>query len=223
MTRPTHTATRADIQRDGRLVLRIAKLFCKLELPGEGIEIAQDRPTLVCGNHRSLFDVFCAAAFCATTGLSCRFLVQATFFDNAITGRWLRRIGCIPLNSKTKDAAFADAMASMENGELIGIMPEGRLVPAHERLPQVGPARPGASELATAAGAYLRPIAFHNTEKVWPRGKWPRFHRKRPRVTMLLSDEHVVPTNDPQADMDRVMALLTEMLDGLDASDPTRK
>lgn len=221
MTRPTPTATQADIQRDGRLVLRLAKLFCTLDLPGEGLEIAQDRPTLVCGNHRSLFDVFCAAAFCATTNLGCRFLVQATFFDNAITGRWLRRIGCIPLNTETKEAAFAEARASLESGQLIGIMPEGRLVPAHERLPQVGPARPGASELATLAGAYLRPIAFHNTEKVWPRGKWPRFRWRRPHVTMQLSDVHIVPTNDPQADMDKVMGVLTEMLDRLDAANPS--
>lgn len=198
-------------------------MLCTFDLPPEGLAIAQDRPTIVCGNHRSLFDVFCAAAFCASTNLGCRFLVQATFFESAIMGRWLRRIGCIPLNAKTKDAAFAEAIASLDNGELIGIMPEGRLVPAHERDPQVGPARPGGSELAASAGAYLRPIAFHNTEKVWPRGKWPRLQLRRPHVTMKLSDEHIEPTDDPQADMDRIMAIITDMLDELDELDRNRR
>lgn len=221
MVQPTPTATAASIQRDGRLVIRMLKLFCKVNLP-EHLEFDADRPTLACGNHRSLLDVFMSAAFCAAAGVSCRFLVNAKYFSSPLAGRWLRRIGCIPLNAETKEEAFRDATASLARGELIGIMPEGRLVPAKDRVDhQVGRARPGASELASEAGALLRPICFHNTARVWPRDKWPIPRLwKRPTVTMVLSDEVFEPTDDPQADMDKVMAHLSKMMDDLDAVDP---
>ncbi len=221
MAQPTPTATIKNIQRDGRLVIRLSKLFCKLDLP-EHLEFNADRPTLACGNHRSLFDVFLSAAFCASADVGCRFLVNAKYFSNPVAGRWLRRIGCIPLNAETKEEAFREAIRSLDRHELIGIMPEGRLVPAKDRVDhQVGRARPGAAELANEAGALLRPIVFHNSGRVWPRGKWPIPRLwKRPTVTMKLGDVEFEPTNDPQADMDKVMAELSRMLDELDAVDP---
>ena len=221
MAQPTPTATIKSIQRDGRLVIRLSKLFCKLDLP-KHLEFDPDRPTLACGNHRSLFDVFMSAAFCASANVGCRFLVNAKYFSNPIAGRWLRRIGCIPLNADTKEEAFREATESLHRMELIGIMPEGRLVPAKDRVDhQVGRARPGAAELANEAGALLRPIVFHNTGRVWPRGKWPIPRLwKRPTVTMVLSDTVFEPSDDPQADMDKVMAELSKMMDELDAVDP---
>lgn len=218
---PTPTATQKAIQRDGRIAMRVMRLFCKPDLPNS-IRLHDGRPVLACGNHQSLLDVFLAAAFCNTTGVSCRFLVQARYFDNPILGRWLRRIGCIPLNSKTKVSAFAEARAALERGELVGIMPEGRLTPPDERRPQVGPGRPGASELARSVNAWMRPICFHNTGTVWPRDKWPRPRLRRPTVTMRLSDTHFEPTDDPQGDVDQVMAALTEMLADLDAKSNKR-
>lgn len=220
MVQPTPTATDKAIKRDGRIVIALMSLFCKLDFP-QSIDIRDDRPTLACANHRSLLDVFCAAAFCTSADVSCRFLVSAKYFENKITGRWLRRIGCIPLSAENKEEAFAEAKASLERGELIGIMPEGRLMTAKYRNPQVGPARPGASELARAANAYMRPIVFHNAETVWPKGRPPRLRLRRPTVTLILSDEHFEPTDDPQADVDQVMAALAAMLDDLDALDAT--
>ena len=209
------TATQKAIQRDGRIAIWVMRLFCKLDLP-DGIRLHDGRPVLACGNHQSLLDVFCAAAFCASTGVSCRFLVQARYFKNPILGRWLRRIGCIPLNSKTKRSAFVEARAALERGELVGIMPEGRLTPPSERTPQVGPARPGAAELAGSVNAWMRPICFHNTGTVWPRDKWPRPRLRRPTVTLRLGDAHFESTDDAQADIDQVMAALTDMLTELD-------
>ncbi|MEM7093966.1 MAG: lysophospholipid acyltransferase family protein [Actinomycetota bacterium] len=219
MVQPTPTATADAIRRDGKLTVRLFSLCCRFDLP-ESIDLREDRPTLACGNHRSLLDVFASAAFCYRAGVSCRFLVNAKYFENKIAGRWLRRIGCIPLNADTKEAAFREAKESLANFELIGIMPEGRLVPERDRVDhQVGRARPGASELANEAGAWLRPIVFHNTGRVWPRGKLPIPRPfRRPVVTMHLADFHVEPTDDPQADMDKVMAHLSTLLDELDAA-----
>ena len=223
MAQPTPIEAADAIQRDGRLLTWLMKPFCKLDLP-DHIEVREDRPTIVFANHRSLLDVFTTATFCYSAKTSCRVFVQAAYFKSPIMGRWLRRIGAIPLNRDTRDEAFAEAKRSLKNHELIGVMPEGRLIPPEEWDPQVGKARPGAAELANDMDAWMRAIVFHNTQKVWPRGSWPRPRFwNRPVVTMRLDEQHFPVTGDPQADVDRIMERLTQMLDELDAIDAARK
>lgn len=225
MRPPTPTKTAAAIQRDGRISIRLMRLFARLELPDQVPVHDDGRPTLAAANHRSLLDVFCAAALCASANVSCRFLVQARYFDQPLIGRWLRRIGCIPLNNKTKQAAFDTAIESLRAGELVGIMPEGRLVPSEER-DQVGRARPGVGELVAQTNAWIRPVVFHNTEVVWPRDGWPRPRLRRPTVTLELGppiDVAALAAENPQAAADEIMAALAEELDRLDAIDRSRR
>lgn len=217
MIEPTPTATAAQIQRDGRLVMRLIKIIAKVDLP-EVIEVMPDRPTILAGNHRSLLDVFASAAVVANAGVSCRLLVQARYFDNKLAGRWLRRIGCIALNADTRDQAFAEAIAALERGELVGIMPEGRLVAPDQRDPQTGPGRPGVSELALLANARVQPIVFYNTDLAWPRGRWPRLSLRRPTVVLRLGDSFDLPSADHDENAKFIMEELTKMLDELDGT-----
>lgn len=221
MQRPTSTPQEEQIKRDGRLLIRLMKLIAVVRLPDE-VLVQGDRPTLAAGNHRSLLDIFCAAACCASADVSCRFLVQASYFKNPLAGRWLRRIGCIPLNSETKEAAFEEAAAALERGELIGIMPEGRLVKPEERDPQTGPAHLGIAELAERTNARIRPVVFHHTDLAWPRGGKPRLSMRRPVVTVEIRNEDLeLPDASYREQADHVMAYLTERLDALDADEST--
>lgn len=146
-------------------------------------------------------------------------MVNARYFNNGLSGRWLRRIGCIPLDASTKDAAFAEARAALARGELVGIMPEGRLTKLEDRKPQVGTARPGVAELARETGAVVRPIVFHQTGVAWPRGKWPKLRLwRRPVVTMQFGDAVEFTGSDDQENADLVMAALTDILNQLDAN-----
>lgn len=216
MARPTPTAFERQQQKDGRLARALFGRITAIELP-ESLEFSGDRPTILAGNHQSLLDVFMAAAACHNCDASARFLVQASYFDKFGIGHWLKRIGCIPLNSKTKEAAFIEALAALERREVVGIMPEGRLVPPDERTPQTGPGRPGVVELARDSGAEVRPIAFHNTGMVWPRGKWPRRVRPKPKVTLKVGEPIELIHDDDQANADLIMAAVSAMLDDLDA------
>ncbi len=217
---PTPTATAAKMQRDGRIALRLMRVIAVVRLP-DAIEVADDRPTLAAGNHRSLLDIFCSAAVCANANVSCRLMVQAKYFDKRLLGRWLLRIGCIPLSGDTKDAAFAEARAALERGELVGIMPEGRLIKPEDRAPQTGVARPGVSELAVATNAVIQPIVFHHTDVAWPRNKWPRFRLRRPVVTIALGPPFELPYDDHQRNADFIMANLATTLDRLDTNTTT--
>jgi len=193
------------------------KLVADIRMP-DSIETDPDRPSIAAGNHQSLLDVFCAAAFCHIVGVSCRFLVNARYFEQKLAGRWLRRIGCIPLNSETKEQAFKEAMASLENHELIGIMPEGRLTKPEERTPQVGPFFPGVAELARLSGAVVRPITFHQTGLAWPRAKWPKLRlRNRPIVTMRLGDPIDLHGSTDAENAKLIEDSVSAMLDVLDA------
>jgi 1-acyl-sn-glycerol-3-phosphate acyltransferase len=215
---PTPTATATAIQKDGKWVRRLMALVADVRMQ-DSLEVDPDQPTIAAGNHQSLLDVFMAAAFCHSTGVSCRFLVNARYFEQKGVGRWLRRIGCIPLNSETKEQAFVDALASLNNHELIGIMPEGRLSKPEERAPQVGPFRPGVAELAREAGAVVRPITFHQSGLAWPRGKWPklRLPKNRPVVTMRLGGPVTLDGANDLENAKLIEAAVTELLHELDS------
>jgi len=219
---PTPTAAERELQKDGKLLLKLMKAVAIVRLP-DGLEVDPERPTLAAGNHQSLLDVFLAAAFCYSTNVSCRFLVQSRYFEGKIGGRWLRRMGCIPLSSDTKEAAFDDALASLGRLELVGIMPEGRLTKPEERDPQVGPFRPGVAELARRSNAIVRPITFHRTGLAWPRGKWPKIRlRGRPVVTMRLGGPIDLHGETDQENAKLIEMAVTELLEQLDAEADAR-
>lgn len=213
---PTPTAAARELQKDGRLIVQMMKAVAIVRLP-DHIEVDPDRPTIAAGNHQSLLDVFLSTAFCHSANTSCRLMVQARYFEPRIAGRWLRRLGCIPLNSETKDEAFAEALASLKNHELVGIMPEGRLTKPSERTPQVGTFRAGVAELARESNAIVRPIAFHRTGRAWPRGKWPKLRmRNRPVVTMVLGDPVDLHGSDDLENAKLIEDAMTQLLTDLD-------
>jgi len=212
----TPTAAEKQIQRYGRLLTFLMKAVAVVRIDTD-FEIDPVRPTLVAGNHQSLLDVFMAAAFCYQTNLSCRFLVQARYFENKLAGRWLRRIGCIPLSAQNKDEAFSEILAALERGEIIGIMPEGRLTKPEKRRPQVGPFRVGVAEIARESGASVRPITFHRSGLAWPRDKWPKIRfRNRPIVTMRLQDEVELTGKTDRENAKLIEIAVSDALDKLD-------
>jgi len=215
-TPPTPTAAAAKIQRDGRLITWMMKSVAVVRIQ-DHIDVDPSRPTLVAGNHQSLLDVFMSAAFCYQANVSCRLLVQSRYFENRIAGRWLRRIGCIPLSAENKDEAFAEVQAALARGELVGIMPEGRLTKPEERSPQVGQFRPGVAELARLSGAVVRPITFHRSGLAWPRAKWPKVRvRNRPIVTMRFGEPVELTGADDHQNAKLIEDALTAMLTDLD-------
>ena len=214
---PNPIAADREIKRDGKILQKLIKVVADVRMP-DGIEVDGDRPTIAAGNHQSLLDIFLATIFCHATGVSCRFMVNAKYFEGKLAGRWLRRIGCIPLNTRTKVAGFAEGKKSLANHELIGIMPEGRLTKPEDRRPQVGTFRPGVAELARESGAVVRPITFHNSGLAWPRGKWPKVRlRNRPIVTMRLGDPIDLTGATDKENAKLIENAVTELLTEVDA------
>ena len=214
---PTPIAAEKQIQKDGKTLTFLMKAVAVVRIQSH-IDVDPDRPTIIAGNHQSLLDIFMSAAFCHQANVSCRLLVQARYFDNKLAGRWLRRIGCIPISPDNKEEAFAEVRAALERLELVGIMPEGRLTKPEERDPQVGPFRSGVAELARETGAIVRPITFHRTGLAWPRAKWPKIRfRNRPIVTMRVGDSIELTGADDLENAKLIEDAMTETLNVLDA------
>ena len=189
----------------GRLSSRLIQPFARLDSPSS-IQLVNDRPILFAGNHRSLFDVFATLAVLRTFDVSSRILIRADLVDSGATGVVLRRLGSIATSRNNRQEAEDEAVAALEQGHTVSVMPEGRLVPPDERVETgVGPGRPGLSRIARRSGAVVVPVAFVGTDLVWPRGGVPRLQRPRPTVKIRFGAPMEVVGEDDQANVDAIM------------------
>lgn len=196
----------------GRVCTRLARPFARLDLPDE-IELAADRPTLFAGNHRSFFDVVATLATFAKFGLSSRILIRADLVDSGLSGAILRRVGSIPTSRTNREQAEDQAVRALGRGQLVSMMPEGRLVPAADRaLTGVGTARPGLSRIARRAGAVVMPVAFVGTDIAWPRGSLPRPRLTPPTVRVRLGQPVEMEHDDDQVNVDHFMDRLAMLI-----------
>lgn len=197
--------------RAGKTFAELAKIGSVLDLPDE-LNLPTGRPLLFAGNHRSLFDLLPSMAIFAKFDLSCRILIRADLMEKGPLASFLNGIGCVPASKKLRAESEATATAALSDGQLVCLMPEGRIVKPEELVNGVGPARPGVSRIACAANALVIPVAFAGTEKVWPRGSKPKLQRPRPKVTLRLGDPIDFGTEDHEANAATVMSALADLL-----------
>ena len=199
--------------RHGAHMRRLLDGICDFRVP-DGLALEEDRPIVFAANHRSFLDVVVGGALFTHLGLSCRFQVQARMFSRPVIGPWLTKLGCIPTNREVREQAEATSVATLEAGHTIAIMPEGRLVPAHERPDGVSAGRPGLSRIVRQTGALVVPVSCHGTDRVWPRGrpvpKTGLFVRHR--VTVDLGSPLEFTSDDHQTNVDMVMRTVAVML-----------
>jgi 1-acyl-sn-glycerol-3-phosphate acyltransferase len=108
-------------------------------------------PKIVAINHPTTSDPF---VILPVFPEPVRVLIIASCFGLPLFGEYLRAAGHIPVLVKDGRAALDEARRRLDNGETVGIFPEGVLSPA------VGLGRPrtGAARLAIATGAPVLPV-----------------------------------------------------------------
>lgn len=201
----------------GQWCTRLSAPLAKLDLP-DTLRVPTNRPVLFAGNHRSFFDVVATLAIFARFDVSSRILIRADLVDSGFSGTLLRRLGSISTSAANRQEAEDIAVESLTSGQTVSMMPEGRLVARDEWLDNgVGSARPGLSRIARRAGASVVPVAFVGTDKVWPRGKPPKLHRRRPTVMIRLGEPVEMVGDDDQANTDEFMGRLGALVKKLEA------
>ena len=171
-----------------------------------------DEPVIFAGNHRSMADLFMAAASFSSWGWPIRPLVAGSYFDRRGIGGLLHRLRCIPVHGTE---ALDIATEVMADGWSVAIMPEGRVVPEAEwAATGVGTARPGIGRLALTTGRPVVAVGASGTEHLWPRGR--NFPHIRPwrRFPLALRCEvlGVMEADEPRFALQEIMAAIARCL-----------
>lgn len=128
-------------------------------------------------NHRSLLDIPVAGM---PTKRKVWFMAKDELFRSKISAAVLGRLGGFPVRRGKPDRApLVRALQLLNDGEIVGIFPEGTRRPGarFERLEE------GFAYVALKSGAPIIPVAIIGTEDVFPRDrKLPRLAKIRVRV-----------------------------------------
>lgn len=117
--------------------------------------IPKEGPAVLAGNHTHIFDPACPAV---STKRQVHFLAKEFLFEYPIVGPLFEKVGCIKvLKDKHNDDALADAIKELENGEVIGIFPEGKVKTEDTILNRF---RYGAVKMAKKVGCLIVPFAI---------------------------------------------------------------
>ena len=130
-----------------------------------------------------------------------RFLVAAEFFEKTFFGWVLRTFDQIPIRRGAGDAHALDrALASLHDGALLAIAPEGGVNPdARGDLQRI---RSGVARLALPTGVPIIPVGVWGSQEHWPRTGiiWRRLWR-RPRLAIVFGPP-ILPDGEANVDAD---------------------
>jgi putative phosphoserine phosphatase/1-acylglycerol-3-phosphate O-acyltransferase len=189
--------------------------YARFEISGTEHVPAQG-PAILCGNHRSYFDVAAMSLMIARTGRPVRFLGKKEVFDAPVVGQIAAAMGGIRVDRGTgSDEPLQAAADALAGGEIVSMMPQGTIPrgPAFFDPKLVG--RWGAARLAQMTGAPVIPVGLWGTEKVWPRSS------RLPNVLNLADPPLVQVTVGPavelkhrslDADTKRIMKAISALL-----------
>lgn len=202
-----------------RLLLELARPafipFARFDIAGAE-KIPTDGPAIVCGNHRSYFDVFAMAVTVARTGRAVRFLGKKEVFDAPIIGQLASALGGIRVDRGTgSDEPLLAATDALKAGEVVAIMPEGTIPRGPAFFDPVLKGRWGAARLAMVTKAPIVPVGLWGTEKVWPRAsRLPNVLNvtNPPLVRIRVGDPFVVRNKTPDPATKKIMREIMGLL-----------
>ena len=170
----------------------------------EGVErIPAEGPVLLASNHLSYFDPIAVANLTDLAGRRVRFLAKSELFENRVLAAALRRMGQIPVERGTGDAAALDAAAgALGMGRCVHVFPEGTI--SDDLDPMAG--KTGLARLAKAAGVDVITVGLWGTQRVIP-PEGRKAERFRTPITMVVGETIPVgPAANPRETTDRIMA-----------------
>lgn len=144
-------------------------------------------PAIVVSNHTSSLDPHLIQACCPRL---IAWMMAKEYFELPIVEGILTRIGIIPVTRSGRDmAAMRSAMRALENGQLLGIFPEGKIADTPELLPF----QTGVALMAMKTGVPVYPVYLDGTQ----RGKSVvRAFLQSQRARVIFGDQVVFDRRD---------------------------
>jgi 1-acyl-sn-glycerol-3-phosphate acyltransferase len=148
-----------------RIVWWLFRILFSLEY--SGIENVPARgKAIVAGNHPSYLDPVLVGL---PIDRPIRFMAWDALFKVPILGRVIRAFGAFPVDiTRGKgERAFQQALHILEEGEILGIFPEGQ----RSESGLMGELRMGTARLAIESGASIIPVTIGGASRAWPKWK----------------------------------------------------
>ncbi len=145
-----------------RIFLVVAAPLFRLKVEGRE-RIPREGPAVLIAAHRSWLDPPMLGAACPRP---VRFLILERVYHWRPALRWFyKKMRALPVSpgSEGSLASLRTALKHLEEGELIGVFPEGRVVTDGPRH-----AYPGAALLAVRSGAPVIPVEIEGSDRAWP-------------------------------------------------------
>jgi 1-acyl-sn-glycerol-3-phosphate acyltransferase len=101
-------------------------------------------------------------------GRRARFLATARAFEHPIAGPLLRAMRHVPVERTAGTPSYAQAVARLRAGEIIGVFPEGQV-----HRDDVGPLKTGAVRMAREAHVPLIPVVVWGGQQILTKGHRP--------------------------------------------------
>jgi len=181
------------------LLRPLAMRLYRVQVRGSG-RIPSTGPVVLAANHESILDgLFLALA----TRRQVRFMAKVELYRIPGLKQVLDGVGAFPVDRQADEGrAVSRGVALLEQGEAVGIFPQGTCLPYRSR-----PFRRGAARLALIAGATLVPVALVDTEKAMRPGS---VRLGLPRVTILVGEPIEVERREPTPDAERMLMMQLE-------------
>jgi 1-acyl-sn-glycerol-3-phosphate acyltransferase len=156
-------------------------------------------PVILAANHESILDgLFLALA----TRRQVRFMAKKELYRIPLLKQLLEGVGAFPVDRQADEGrAVRRGVELLEQGQVVGIFPQGTCLPYRSR-----PFRRGAARLALASGAPIVPVALVHTERALRPGK---LRIGFPRVPILIGEP--IPVEPRQATPDDEVALTARL------------
>ncbi len=135
--------------------------FCNVQI--SGLEnIPKEGPVILAGNHTSNFD---ALIMLDGPDRIVHMLAKKELFKGKFKNWFFRGMACIPVDRSIHDKeATGEAIEMLNNGNIIGIFPEGTINKTNE---DVLPFKYGAVSFAKKTGAPIVPFAITGKYKIF--------------------------------------------------------
>jgi 1-acyl-sn-glycerol-3-phosphate acyltransferase len=134
---------------------------------------------IIAGNHPSYLDPLLVAL---PIKRALRFMAWDALFKVPVLGQIIRAVGAFPVDIRKGkgESAFREALKVLNNGDALGIFPEGQ----RSEQAAMGELRTGVARLAIETGAPIVPVTIGGASRAWP--KW----RLLPRSAKIVVRYH---------------------------------
>ncbi len=145
------------------IFLFIFKYLCRWQVTG--IEnIPEKGSVVIIANHVSYWDPLVLGV---VSPRRVHFMAKAELFKIPILSQIVRGLGAFPVDRQKSDrAALRSALEILDNGEVVGMFPEGTRI----RDEVLGEFKMGAAMIAAKGNSPIVPIALINTPKIFSKG-----------------------------------------------------